>query len=95
MLKNNINRKLEVNKLLGIDNVTDMCRIDVKNGSLCLNIPRILREKLNLSEEHYLIGICEGNTLILIKNSQLEKMLKPHMLKTRELYARIKEKVIV
>lgn len=78
-------------KRLGLDGQLDLCRIEMKNGALQLFIPRLLREKLQLNGEHYLIGYADGNTLLLVKSSELEERLKPEILQARKTYARMRE----
>lgn len=84
-------RAIDIIKALGLEPIIELCRIEFKNGALFIYIPRAVREKLNIQNEHNLIAVCDGNSLFLVKDGQLEEILKPDILRAREMYAKLKQ----
>lgn len=81
-----MNKGVSIIKLCGLEPVLELCRIETKHSGLFLYIPKALREKLDLNGEKSLIAYCDGNTLLLVKDSKIEEMLKPMILEMRQLY---------
>ena len=84
----------DLNEQFGLNPTLELCRVEFKNGSLFLFVPRAIRDKLHLNDEHFLIAYCEGNHLILIKDKEMEQLLKPQILAARKVYASMKAKAI-
>ncbi len=81
-------------KGFGIGPTLDLCRVESKNGALFLYIPCTLRDKLALNGERSLVGICEGNSLVLVKDSQLVALLRPLVLKMRQAAAELRARTL-
>ncbi len=85
-----MSNSVDLIKLFGLGPILELARIETKNGSLFISVPRAVRDKWNLKDERRLIAFCDGDSLLLVRDTKVVELLKPQVVAAREVRTKLK-----